>query len=166
MVTGPSPSEIPIAVLGTLPNAVLADIAVHDAQQTGLSNQGMFFAVRSKPRQHLGFLPSFVRSATAKDSLSGPWPGSLPAEGGGHPWHHDLRVAHERGQLAGGRPGRAPVGPRVRRGAAHRVPRLLLLRRAHGHARAREWCHRQRPGASAWDGQSEGAPRLWHGDEP
>lgn len=42
-------ASFPIAVLGMLPNAVLADIAVHDAQQTGTSNQGMFFAVRSKP---------------------------------------------------------------------------------------------------------------------
>lgn len=38
---------IPIAFLGVLPNAVLADIAEHDALHTGERLEGMFFAART-----------------------------------------------------------------------------------------------------------------------
>jgi glycoside/pentoside/hexuronide:cation symporter, GPH family len=38
---------IPIAFLGVLPSAVLADIAEHDAQATGERREGMFFAART-----------------------------------------------------------------------------------------------------------------------
>lgn len=38
---------IPIAFLGVLPNAVLADIAEHDAMHTGERLEGMFFAART-----------------------------------------------------------------------------------------------------------------------
>lgn len=38
---------LPLAFLGVLPNAVLADIAEHDAQQTGDKKEGMFFAART-----------------------------------------------------------------------------------------------------------------------
>jgi len=37
----------PICVLGMLPNAILADISVHDALVSGSSNEGMFFAART-----------------------------------------------------------------------------------------------------------------------
>jgi len=39
--------SLPICILASLPNAILADIAVHDALVTGVSNEGMFFAARS-----------------------------------------------------------------------------------------------------------------------
>jgi len=38
---------IPISFLGILPNAVLADIAEHDALKTGVRQEGMFFAART-----------------------------------------------------------------------------------------------------------------------
>lgn len=38
---------IPLAFLGVLPNAVLADIAEYDAHRTGESREGMFFAART-----------------------------------------------------------------------------------------------------------------------
>jgi GPH family glycoside/pentoside/hexuronide:cation symporter len=38
---------VPIAFLGVLPNAVLADIAQHDADRTGEQREGMFFAART-----------------------------------------------------------------------------------------------------------------------
>ncbi|NNC74932.1 MAG: MFS transporter [Acidimicrobiia bacterium] len=38
---------VPIAFLGVLPNAVLADIAEHDAGRTGQQREGMFFAART-----------------------------------------------------------------------------------------------------------------------
>jgi len=38
---------IPIAFLGVLPNAVLGDIAEHDAMRTGERLEGMFFAART-----------------------------------------------------------------------------------------------------------------------
>ncbi|MDR9450877.1 MAG: MFS transporter [Acidimicrobiia bacterium] len=38
---------IPLAFLGVLPNAVLADIAEHDAQRSGERKEGMFFAART-----------------------------------------------------------------------------------------------------------------------
>lgn len=38
---------VPLAVLGVLPNAVLADIAEEDAARTGEQREGMFFAART-----------------------------------------------------------------------------------------------------------------------
>ncbi len=38
---------VPLAFLGVLPNAVLADIAEHDAQRSGERKEGMFFAART-----------------------------------------------------------------------------------------------------------------------
>ncbi|MCA9980336.1 MAG: MFS transporter [Anaerolineales bacterium] len=38
---------LPLAILGVLPNAVLADIAGHDALQTGQPKEGMYFAART-----------------------------------------------------------------------------------------------------------------------
>ncbi len=40
-------AAVPMAFLGILPNAVLADIAEHDALKTGLRQEGMFFAART-----------------------------------------------------------------------------------------------------------------------
>lgn len=40
-------AAIPLASLGVLPNAVLADIAEHDAHLTGKRMEGMFFAART-----------------------------------------------------------------------------------------------------------------------
>lgn len=39
--------SIPLAFLGVLPNAILADIAEHDALQTGQPKEGMYFAART-----------------------------------------------------------------------------------------------------------------------
>ena len=38
---------VPLAFLGVLPNAVLADIAGHDALKTGQAKEGMYFAART-----------------------------------------------------------------------------------------------------------------------
>lgn len=38
---------VPLAFLGVLPNAVLGDIAEHDARATGQAQEGMFFAART-----------------------------------------------------------------------------------------------------------------------
>lgn len=40
-------AAVPMAFLGILPNAVLADIAEHDARKTGVRQEGMFFAART-----------------------------------------------------------------------------------------------------------------------
>lgn len=39
-------AAFPLASLGILPNAILAEIAQHDAQRTGENREGMFFAVK------------------------------------------------------------------------------------------------------------------------
>jgi len=39
-------AAFPLASLGILPNAILADIAQDDAEQTGENREGMFFAVK------------------------------------------------------------------------------------------------------------------------
>ena len=39
--------SLPLAFLGVLPNAILADIAEHDALKTGQSKEGMFFAANT-----------------------------------------------------------------------------------------------------------------------
>lgn len=39
--------SLPVSFLGVLPNAVLADIAGHDAKITGVKQEGMFFAART-----------------------------------------------------------------------------------------------------------------------
>jgi GPH family glycoside/pentoside/hexuronide:cation symporter len=38
---------LPLAFLGVLPNAILGDIATHDALKTGEAKEGMFFAART-----------------------------------------------------------------------------------------------------------------------
>ena len=61
---------IPIAFLGILPNAVLADIAEHDAQQSGVRQEGMFFAVRTlmqKCGQTLGVFVFAILTSFGKD---------------------------------------------------------------------------------------------------
>lgn len=40
-------TAVPLAVLGVLPNAVLADIAAHDALMSGESHEGMYFAAKA-----------------------------------------------------------------------------------------------------------------------
>lgn len=39
-------AAFPLAALGILPNAILADIAQHDTEETGENHEGMFFAVK------------------------------------------------------------------------------------------------------------------------
>ena len=39
-------TAFPLAALGILPNAILAEIAEHDAKETGENREGMFFAVK------------------------------------------------------------------------------------------------------------------------
>jgi glycoside/pentoside/hexuronide:cation symporter, GPH family len=39
--------SVPLAFLGVLPNAILADIAGHDALKTGEAKEGMYFAART-----------------------------------------------------------------------------------------------------------------------
>jgi GPH family glycoside/pentoside/hexuronide:cation symporter len=39
-------TAFPLAALGILPNAILAEIAQHDAKETGENREGMFFAVK------------------------------------------------------------------------------------------------------------------------
>ena len=38
---------VPISFLGVLPNAILADIAEHDAMKSGIKQEGMYFAART-----------------------------------------------------------------------------------------------------------------------
>lgn len=40
-------AAVPMAFLGVLPNAILADIAEHDALKTGIRQEGMFYAART-----------------------------------------------------------------------------------------------------------------------
>ena len=47
MLALPALLAFSISVMGMLPNAVLAEVAVHDALRTGRSNEGLFFAARS-----------------------------------------------------------------------------------------------------------------------
>ncbi|MCK6509169.1 MFS transporter [Myxococcota bacterium] len=54
---------LPISFLGILPNAVLADIAEHDAQKTGIRQEGMFFAVRTLMQKFGQTLGVFVFAA-------------------------------------------------------------------------------------------------------
>lgn len=61
---------IPVSFLGVLPNAVLADIAEHDAQQTGDKKEGMFFAARTlmqKFGQTFGVLCFAALTSLGKD---------------------------------------------------------------------------------------------------
>ena len=62
--------SIPLSFLGILPNAVLADIAEHDAQTTGIRQEGMFFAARTlmqKFGQTFGLLIFAVLTSLGKD---------------------------------------------------------------------------------------------------
>ncbi len=61
---------IPIAFLGVLPNAVLADIAEHDAHLTGEQREGMFFASRTlmqKFGQTFGVVSFAILTTFGKD---------------------------------------------------------------------------------------------------
>lgn len=60
----------PLAFLGVLPNAVLADIAEHDALKTGVRQEGMFFAARTlmqKFGQTFGVLTFAALTSLGKD---------------------------------------------------------------------------------------------------
>jgi GPH family glycoside/pentoside/hexuronide:cation symporter len=62
--------SIPLSFLGVLPNAVLADIAEHDALKTGVKQQGMFFAARTlmqKFGQTFGVLSFAALTSLGKD---------------------------------------------------------------------------------------------------
>ncbi len=62
--------SIPLSFLGILPNAVLADIAEHDAQTTGIRQEGMFFAARTlmqKFGQTFGLLIFAILTSLGKD---------------------------------------------------------------------------------------------------
>lgn len=61
---------IPISFLGILPNAVLADIAEHDALTSGIRQEGMFFAARTlmqKFGQTFGVLVFAALTSLGKD---------------------------------------------------------------------------------------------------
>ncbi len=61
---------IPLAFLGVLPNAILADIATHDALETGKPKEGMYFAARTlaqKFGQTFGVLIFAMMTTFGKD---------------------------------------------------------------------------------------------------
>lgn len=61
---------VPLAFLGVLPNAILADIAGHDALKTGEAKEGMYFAARTlmqKIGQTLGIFVFAVLLTLGKD---------------------------------------------------------------------------------------------------
>lgn len=61
---------LPVAFLGILPNAILADIAEHDAQKTGQRKEGMYFAARTllqKFGQTLGLFAFAILTIWGKD---------------------------------------------------------------------------------------------------
>jgi GPH family glycoside/pentoside/hexuronide:cation symporter len=61
---------IPLAFVGILPNAVLADIAEHDALKTGVKQEGMYFAARTlmqKFGQTFGVLVFAMLTSLGKD---------------------------------------------------------------------------------------------------
>jgi len=62
--------SVPLSFLGILPNAVLADIAEHDALKTGVRQEGMFFAARTlmqKFGQTFGLLIFAALTSLGKD---------------------------------------------------------------------------------------------------
>ncbi len=62
--------SIPVSFLGILPNAILADIAAHDAAVTGVKQEGMFFATRTlmqKFGQTFGVLVFAALTSLGKD---------------------------------------------------------------------------------------------------
>lgn len=62
--------SIPLSFLGVLPNAVLSDIAEHDALKTGVKQEGMFFAARTlmqKFGQTFGVLCFAALTSLGKD---------------------------------------------------------------------------------------------------
>ncbi|MGL1891751.1 MAG: MFS transporter [Spirochaetaceae bacterium] len=62
--------SIPLSFLGVLPNAVLADIAEHDALKSGIKQEGMFFAARTlmqKFGQTFGVLSFAALTSFGKD---------------------------------------------------------------------------------------------------
>lgn len=61
---------VPLAFLGVLPNAILADIATHDALETGKPKEGMYFAARTlaqKFGQTFGVLIFAMMTTFGKD---------------------------------------------------------------------------------------------------
>lgn len=61
---------LPLAILGVLPNAVLADIAGHDALKTGEPKEGMYFAARTllqKMGQTAGIMAFAMLTTFGKD---------------------------------------------------------------------------------------------------
>ncbi len=61
---------VPLAFVGVLPNAVLADIAEHDALRSGIKQEGMFFAARTlmqKFGQTFGILVFAALTTLGKD---------------------------------------------------------------------------------------------------
>lgn len=62
--------SVPLSFLGILPNAILADIAEHDALKTGVRQDGMFFAARTlmhKFGQTIGVLLFATLTSLGKD---------------------------------------------------------------------------------------------------
>lgn len=62
--------SVPLAFVAVLPNAVLADIADHDARRTGIKQEGMFFAARTlmqKFGQTFGILIFAALATLGKD---------------------------------------------------------------------------------------------------
>jgi len=62
--------SVPLAFLSVLPNAVLADIAEHDALKSGERKEGMFFAARTlmqKFGQTFGILIFAMLTTFGKD---------------------------------------------------------------------------------------------------
>lgn len=62
--------SIPLSFLGILPNAILADIAEHDALKSGIRQEGMFFASRTlmhKFGQTIGVLLFAILTTFGKD---------------------------------------------------------------------------------------------------
>ncbi|MCS6984665.1 MAG: MFS transporter [Leptospiraceae bacterium] len=63
-------ASIPISFLGILPNAILADIAEHDALKSGVRQEGMYFAARTfmqKMGQTFGILVFAMLTILGKD---------------------------------------------------------------------------------------------------
>lgn len=55
--------SVPLAFLGVLPNAILADIAGHDALKTGEAKEGMYFAARTLMQKFGQTLGIFIFAA-------------------------------------------------------------------------------------------------------
>lgn len=63
-------ASVPMSILGILPNAILADIAEHDALKSGVRQEGMYFAARTlmqKMGQSFGILVFAALTTFGKD---------------------------------------------------------------------------------------------------